>query len=151
MLFSFGCITDVQHADVPDGASFGGIPRFYRSSLSGEKETVENEYVGLERLCSRLATGCLTLLQLNNPPSPFHPALRRAVDDWLAQPPRFVVQLGDIIDGKAVGHSERALRAVLREFGRLRQMCVRVQRGLGWGVLVNATHVPSPARAPCLR
>ncbi|KAK8924121.1 Manganese-dependent ADP-ribose/CDP-alcohol diphosphatase [Platanthera zijinensis] len=32
-LFSFGVITDVQHADIPDGRSFLGIPRYYRHSL----------------------------------------------------------------------------------------------------------------------
>lgn len=32
-LFSFGVITDVQYADIPDGKSFAGVPRFYRHSL----------------------------------------------------------------------------------------------------------------------
>ena len=31
--FSFGIITDVQYADIPDGHSFGGVPRYYRHSL----------------------------------------------------------------------------------------------------------------------
>jgi hypothetical protein len=34
-LFSFGVLTDVQYADIPDGQSFGGTPRFYRHSLEG--------------------------------------------------------------------------------------------------------------------
>ncbi|ERN14490.1 hypothetical protein AMTRI_Chr06g176320 [Amborella trichopoda] len=32
-LFSFGVITDVQYADIPDGRSFRGIPRYYRHSI----------------------------------------------------------------------------------------------------------------------
>lgn len=32
-LFSFGVISDVQYADIPDGRSFIGVPRFYRHSL----------------------------------------------------------------------------------------------------------------------
>lgn len=32
-LFSFGVIADVQYADIPDGHSFVGIPRYYRHSL----------------------------------------------------------------------------------------------------------------------
>lgn len=32
-LFSFGVISDVQYADIPDGRSFLGVPRYYRHSL----------------------------------------------------------------------------------------------------------------------
>lgn len=32
-LFSFGVISDVQYADIPDGRSFIGVPRFYRHSI----------------------------------------------------------------------------------------------------------------------
>ncbi|KAL1371448.1 hypothetical protein HN51_001691 [Arachis hypogaea] len=32
-LFSFGLITDVQYADIPDGRSFLGVPRYYRHSI----------------------------------------------------------------------------------------------------------------------
>lgn len=32
-LFSFGVITDVQYADIPDGHSFLGVRRYYRNSL----------------------------------------------------------------------------------------------------------------------
>lgn len=32
-LFSFGVISDVQYADIPDGRSFIGIPRYYRHSI----------------------------------------------------------------------------------------------------------------------
>lgn len=32
-LFSFGVITDVQYADIPDGRSFLGVPRYYRHSI----------------------------------------------------------------------------------------------------------------------
>ena len=29
-LFSFGVISDIQYANIPDGFSFSGIPRYYR-------------------------------------------------------------------------------------------------------------------------
>ncbi|GAB2289457.1 hypothetical protein Dimus_023766 [Dionaea muscipula] len=32
-LFSFGVISDVQYADIPDGRSFLGVPRYYRHSI----------------------------------------------------------------------------------------------------------------------
>jgi manganese-dependent ADP-ribose/CDP-alcohol diphosphatase len=32
-LFSFGVISDVQYADIPDGHSFIGVPRYYRYSI----------------------------------------------------------------------------------------------------------------------
>ncbi|CAN6914536.1 unnamed protein product [Brassica oleracea] len=32
-LFSFGVIADVQYADIPDGRSFLGTPRYYRNSI----------------------------------------------------------------------------------------------------------------------
>ncbi|EMS61435.1 Manganese-dependent ADP-ribose/CDP-alcohol diphosphatase [Triticum urartu] len=32
-LFTFGVIADVQYADIPDGRSFTGIPRYYRHSI----------------------------------------------------------------------------------------------------------------------
>ncbi|KAL2492502.1 Manganese-dependent ADP-ribose/CDP-alcohol diphosphatase [Abeliophyllum distichum] len=32
-LLSFGVISDVQYADIPDGRSFLGVPRYYRHSL----------------------------------------------------------------------------------------------------------------------
>lgn len=46
-------------------------------------------------------------------------ALRKAVDDWRTQDLKFVIHLGDIIDGKAVTHSDQALKDVLDEFDRL--------------------------------
>ncbi|KAG5230228.1 hypothetical protein OIU78_029983 [Salix suchowensis] len=32
-LFSFGVVSDVQYADIPDGHSFIGVPRYYRHSI----------------------------------------------------------------------------------------------------------------------
>ncbi|KAJ6358788.1 hypothetical protein OIU76_000504 [Salix suchowensis] len=32
-LFSFGIISDVQYADIPDGHSFHGVPRYYRHTI----------------------------------------------------------------------------------------------------------------------
>ena len=37
LLFRAGIISDIQYADIPDGKSFGGIPRYYRSALQGLK------------------------------------------------------------------------------------------------------------------
>ncbi|KAF5730896.1 manganese-dependent ADP-ribose/CDP-alcohol diphosphatase-like isoform X1 [Tripterygium wilfordii] len=41
-LFSFGVISDVQYADIPDGYSFIGVPRFYRHSLLVLQRAVQN-------------------------------------------------------------------------------------------------------------
>lgn len=35
-----GIISDVQYADIPDGASFSGTPRYYRSSLTCLRQAV---------------------------------------------------------------------------------------------------------------
>eukprot|EP00775_Hariotina_reticulata_P008244 gene8244-8434_t len=40
-LFCFGCVSDVQYADIPDGCSFHGVPRFYRNALVGLRRAVE--------------------------------------------------------------------------------------------------------------
>lgn len=48
-LFSFGVITDVQYADIPDGASFLGSPRFYRHALEVLNRAVAN-WNGLGRV-----------------------------------------------------------------------------------------------------
>lgn len=32
-LFSFGVVSDVQYADIPDGRSFLGVPRYYRDTI----------------------------------------------------------------------------------------------------------------------
>jgi manganese-dependent ADP-ribose/CDP-alcohol diphosphatase len=39
-LFRFGLISDVQYADLPDGTSFHGTPRFYRHALVSLKRAV---------------------------------------------------------------------------------------------------------------
>ncbi|XP_047314454.1 manganese-dependent ADP-ribose/CDP-alcohol diphosphatase [Impatiens glandulifera] len=41
-LFSFGVISDVQYADIPDGRSFLGVPRFYRHSILVLRRAVED-------------------------------------------------------------------------------------------------------------
>lgn len=40
-LFSFGVISDVQYADIPDGRSFLGVPRYYRHSIVVLKRAVQ--------------------------------------------------------------------------------------------------------------
>ncbi|KAG8475838.1 hypothetical protein CXB51_032755 [Gossypium anomalum] len=41
-LFSFGVISDVQYADIPDGHSFLGVPRYYRHSILVLQRAVKN-------------------------------------------------------------------------------------------------------------
>lgn len=41
-LFSFGVISDVQYADIPDGRSFLGVPRYYRHSILVLQRAVKN-------------------------------------------------------------------------------------------------------------
>ncbi|KAJ8536524.1 hypothetical protein K7X08_034925 [Anisodus acutangulus] len=40
-LLSFGVISDVQYADIPDGRSFLGVPRYYRHSVSVLQRAVQ--------------------------------------------------------------------------------------------------------------
>ena len=39
-LFKFGLISDVQWADIPDGKSFHGTPRYYREALCSARRAV---------------------------------------------------------------------------------------------------------------
>ncbi|CAL1393608.1 unnamed protein product [Linum trigynum] len=41
-VFSFGVIADVQYADIPDGSSFLGVPRYYRHSITVLQRAVRN-------------------------------------------------------------------------------------------------------------
>ncbi|KAL5718053.1 hypothetical protein ACHQM5_010992 [Ranunculus cassubicifolius] len=41
-LFSFGVISDVQYADIPDGRSYLGVPRYYRHSTQVLQRAVQN-------------------------------------------------------------------------------------------------------------
>ena len=38
--FRIGIVSDVQYADIPDGHSFLGVPRYYRASLEGLRRAV---------------------------------------------------------------------------------------------------------------
>ncbi|KAF2293258.1 hypothetical protein GH714_040627 [Hevea brasiliensis] len=40
-LFSFGVISDVQYADIPDGYSFIGVPRYYQHSIQVLQRAVQ--------------------------------------------------------------------------------------------------------------
>jgi len=40
-LFTFGVATDVQYADLDQGFSHGGTPRYYRNALQGLKRAVQ--------------------------------------------------------------------------------------------------------------
>lgn len=77
-LLSFGVISDVQYADIPDGRSFLGVPRYYRHSIL---------------------------------------VLQRAVLKWKYHKSKFVINLGDIVDGFCPkGKSVDAVEKVVREF-----------------------------------
>ncbi|EPS64271.1 hypothetical protein M569_10510 [Genlisea aurea] len=77
-LFSFGIISDVQYADIPDGCSFLGVPRFYRTSFD---------------------------------------VLRRGRNYWNDEGVKFVVNLGDIVDGFCPRvESRSAVEKVVNEF-----------------------------------
>lgn len=41
-LFSFGVITDIQYADIDDGKSFLGVPRYYRHALLALQRAVQS-------------------------------------------------------------------------------------------------------------
>ncbi|KAH7446122.1 hypothetical protein KP509_01G040100 [Ceratopteris richardii] len=41
-MFSFGVITDIQYADINDGCSFHGVPRFYRHSLEALQRAIHS-------------------------------------------------------------------------------------------------------------
>lgn len=39
---SFGVIADIQYAPIPDGESYGGVPRYYRHALSAAKHAAQH-------------------------------------------------------------------------------------------------------------
>jgi len=41
-LLSFGLISDIQYADIPDGASYSGTPRFYRHAVESVSRAAES-------------------------------------------------------------------------------------------------------------
>lgn len=45
--FSFGVISDIQYADIPDGKSYHGVPRYYRNSRVALKRAV-NTWCGMD-------------------------------------------------------------------------------------------------------
>lgn len=55
-LFRFGVISDVQHADIPDGTSYHGVPRFYRNSLTALHRAMEQGWAA-ERVLFGLHCG----------------------------------------------------------------------------------------------
>lgn len=55
-LFRLGIVTDVQYADIDDGASFMGTPRYYRNALVGLRHAVQ-AWLGVPRLRAVLHLG----------------------------------------------------------------------------------------------
>lgn len=130
-LFKFGLLSDVQHADMDDGASFHGTPRYYRYRLlllrrwdhEGSGADVPGLLGGQHPASWRLRASPLparryALCQLD-----------AAVDAMSAAGVAFCLHLGDLIDfhnsrlgvcaDTELHHSEKALRVALQHFDRL--------------------------------
>ena len=84
-LLTFGILTDIQYADVDDGASNKGKKRYYRQSL----DKVKNAVISWKNY------------EKNN-------------DQKIA----FILQLGDLIDGKSKNNSYNAMNTVLNELNQ---------------------------------
>lgn len=59
-LFRFGLISDIQYADIEDGHSFHGIPRYYRASLDGLRRAVtiwQEQHVEFAVQCGDIIDG----------------------------------------------------------------------------------------------
>jgi len=100
-LFRFGVVTDVQYADIADGTSFGGTPRFYRNSL-------------LNLRCAALSCLDATVSR---------PCHREVVADWRTRSGLVcALHLGDILDSFCPREeSVDALRRVITTFDGLQQ------------------------------
>ena len=68
---SFGVIADIQYAPIPDGESYGGVPRYYRHALSAAKHAAEHfqeEQVDLVINLGDIVDGkCQEIEQTGNP------------------------------------------------------------------------------------
>lgn len=59
-LFRFGLISDIQYADIKDGHSFHGTPRYYRASLDGLRRAVtawQQQHVEFAVQCGDIIDG----------------------------------------------------------------------------------------------
>jgi hypothetical protein len=90
-LFSFGVLTDVQYAPIPDGASFGGTPRYYRHALEALRCAPRR---APRRLRSAAALVLLQWLDATR-----RRARSEAVTDWRTRDLSCALHLGDILDG----------------------------------------------------
>ena len=104
LLFRAGIISDIQYADIPDGKSFGGIPRYYRSTMQGLQRQVRLAL--LSRLFS--CAGCVATHQQ---------LYGRAVAAWRQQNVDCAIHFGDVLDGfHPKAQSLSALRTIVAEF-----------------------------------
>jgi len=85
-LITFGMLSDIQYADIDDGTSFHGIMRHYRESLNCLKQAIN------------------TWNQ--------HSITKQSKSEKIS----FILDLGDIIDGKNKEKSEEAMERVLQSF-----------------------------------
>jgi manganese-dependent ADP-ribose/CDP-alcohol diphosphatase len=120
MLFSFGLVSDVQYADIPDAVSFHGCPRFYRNSLIGLRRAVE----GWREQNVNFA------FHLGDILDGYQPKVHASRTPTLAADYQLLHNVGaePVIDALLLllvfvqqEHSEAALDAVLAEFLRLGQ------------------------------
>lgn len=109
-LFSFGVIADVQWADTEDGSNYDKtVLRRYHAHSMRTPRTCHAHAIGTP--CARHHATCHAMRRYRGA----FRTLERAVDWWnlLLEPPTFIAQLGDIIDGVNVdlGQSDSALEA----------------------------------------
>ena len=105
LLFRAGIISDIQYADIPDGKSFGGVPRYYRSTMQG-----------LQRQ-ARLVPFLVRLFSCACCIANYQQVYGRAVAAWRQQKVDCAVHFGDVLDGfHPKAQSLSALRTIAAEF-----------------------------------
>ena len=76
--FRFGSVSDVQYADIKDGHSFLGVPRYYRASLDGLKRAV----AGWQKQKVEFGIQFGDLIDGFNPKDQSETALKRVLDEF---------------------------------------------------------------------
>ena len=117
-LFSFAVMSDVQYADIPDGASFGGTPRFYRHSLEALRcaparaSSCVHEFARPDAVCSlRQPAPLAQRRRARAPLTPLPAHDSEAVADWRPRELACALHLGDILDGFCPKARRAAARA----------------------------------------
>lgn len=77
-LFRFGLISDVQYADIKDGHSFHGTPRYYRASLAGLRRAV----TAWQQQEVEFAVQCGDIIDGFNPKEQSETAMQTVLDEF---------------------------------------------------------------------